>query len=90
MSDQITRRRLPAAGGRRRTFYGVRGFSDRHALRLANGRSAFHQPDPANPDGYELPFHLDTRHSSASCVSDLSHAWDVQHAAGPGPLPSPG
>jgi phospholipase C len=60
---------------------GVRGFGDRHALRLRDGRSVFYQPDPLNPDGYELPFHLDTRRTAASCVADLSHAWEAQHAA---------
>ncbi|MGI8507542.1 MAG: alkaline phosphatase family protein [Solirubrobacteraceae bacterium] len=63
------------------TLSGVRGFGDRHAVRLPSGRSVFYQPDPLNPDGYELPFHLDSRRSSAQCVDDLSHAWDVQHAA---------
>jgi phospholipase C len=63
------------------TLSGVRGFGDRHALRLLTGRSVFHQPDALNPDGYELPFHLDSKRTSAECVIDLSHAWDVQHAA---------
>src|SRR4051794_5139482 len=43
------------------TLPGVRGFSDPAALQLDTGRSVFHQPDPANPAGYLLPFHLDTR-----------------------------
>ncbi len=34
-----------------------------------------------NPDGYELPFHLDTINTSAAAVTDLSHLWTVQHAA---------
>jgi phospholipase C len=63
------------------TLPGVRGFGDRHAKRLANGRSVFYQPDPLNPDGYTLPFHLDTKRTSAACVADTSHAWSVQHAA---------
>ena len=46
------------------TLPGVRGFGDRHAMRLANGRSVFQQPDPANPDGYLLPYHLDTSKSA--------------------------
>src|ERR1700723_2992266 len=47
------------------TLAGVRGFDDPDALILTGGRSVFHQPDPGNPSGYLLPFHLDTRASSA-------------------------
>ncbi len=63
------------------TLRGVRGFGDKHALELPSGRSVFHQPDALNPDGFELPFHLDTKRTSAQCVATLSHAWAVQHAA---------
>ena len=42
------------------TFPGVRGFDDPDAMTLPNGNSVFMQPDPANPDGYLLPFHMDT------------------------------
>ena len=48
----------------------------RTALDLPNGRSVFHQPDPANPDGYLLPFRLDTTTTSARRRSrPPSHAW---------------
>jgi phospholipase C len=63
------------------TLSGVRGFDDRDAIKLSTGRSVFYQPDPLNPDGYELPFHLDTKSTSAACVADTSPAWAVQHAA---------
>ncbi len=63
------------------SLYGVRGFDDPHAIRLPSGRSVFYQPDPLNPDGYELPFHLDTETTSSACVADLSHAWEAQHGA---------
>ena len=43
------------------TMAGVRGFDDATAMKLSNGQSVFHQPDPKNPNGYLLPFHLDTR-----------------------------
>src|ERR1700761_6819562 len=43
------------------TMAGVRGFDDPNALQLPNGKSVFYQPDPENPSGYLLPFHLDTR-----------------------------
>ncbi|MGH7668024.1 MAG: alkaline phosphatase family protein [Gemmatimonadaceae bacterium] len=63
------------------TMAGVRGFDDPHALRLADGRSVFHQPDRMNSDGYLLPFHLDTHATSAQRIPSTSHAWEVQHEA---------
>jgi phospholipase C len=63
------------------TMAGVRGFGDRTALTLPNGRSVFYQPDVVNPAGYLLPFHLDTRTSSAQKIPSTSHAWAVQHAS---------
>jgi phospholipase C len=63
------------------TMAGVRGFDDPEALRLKSGRSVFHQPDIVNPDGFTLPFHLDTRISSAQKIPSTSHAWAVQHKA---------
>jgi phospholipase C len=58
---------------------GVRGFDDPTALKLPNGRSVFYQPDIEHPDGYLLPFHLDTRSSNAQKLPSTSHAWLVQH-----------
>src|SRR6204780_4947174 len=63
------------------TLAGVRGFADPSALTLANGKSVFYQPDVVNPSGYVLPFHLDTRKSSAQKIPSTSHAWAVQHEA---------
>ena len=63
------------------TLAGVRGFDDANAMILSTGRSAFYQPDPENPRGYLLPFHLDTRISSAQKIPSTSHAWSVQHDA---------
>ena len=63
------------------TMAGVRGFDDPNALKLPNGRSVFYQPDTENPKGYMLPFHLDTRASSAQKIPSTSHAWAVQHQA---------
>ncbi|MGP9022457.1 alkaline phosphatase family protein [Streptomyces sp. BR1] len=63
------------------TLSGVRGFDDPQALKLPGGRSVFYQPDAVNPDGYTLPFHLDTHHSSAQAIPSTSHAWSVQHEA---------
>ena len=61
------------------TMAGVRGFDDPQALSLADGRSVFHQPDAEHADGHMLPFHLDTRSTSAQKIPSTSHAWDVQH-----------
>jgi phospholipase C len=61
------------------TLAGVRGFNDPQALKLSTGRSVFYQPDTSHPDGYMLPFHLDTRRTSAQKIPSTSHAWAVQH-----------
>ncbi|MFZ0215132.1 MAG: alkaline phosphatase family protein, partial [Candidatus Dormiibacterota bacterium] len=61
------------------TLSGVQGFDDPNALTLSTGRSVFYQPDTLNPDGYELPFHLDMTKTSAAAIHDLSHAWTAQH-----------
>ncbi len=63
------------------TFPGVRGFDDPTALTLANGNSVFQQPDPANPDGYLEPYHMDTESTGAAAVPSLSHDWRDQHAS---------
>ncbi|HEY3896989.1 MAG TPA: alkaline phosphatase family protein [Chthoniobacter sp.] len=63
------------------TMAGVRGFDDPNALRFPDGKSVFYQPDPENPNGYLLPFHLDTRSTSAQKIPSTSHAWAVQHDA---------
>jgi phospholipase C len=58
---------------------GVRGFDDSSTVAQSGGRSVFQQIDPMNPDGYELPFHLDTHTTSAQRLGDLSHSWVAQH-----------
>jgi phospholipase C len=63
------------------TLPGVRGFADPGAIQLSTGKSVFYQPDPQNPDGYLLPFHLDTRTTSAQAIPSTSHAWSVQHSS---------
>ena len=63
------------------TLAGVRGFDDPNAMTLSNGQSVFYQPDALNPDGYMLPFHLDTTTSAAQKIPSTSHAWEMQHAA---------
>src|SRR5665213_3619798 len=63
------------------TMAGVRGFDDANALQLPNGRSVFHQPDSQNPNGYLLPFHLDTKKTNAQKHPSTSHAFGTQHAS---------
>jgi len=63
------------------TLSGVRGFGDEGALMLPSGRNVFHQPDALNPDGYLLPFHLDTFSTNAQMLPSTSHEWGVQHRA---------
>ena len=63
------------------TMAGVRGFGDADAIKLANGKSIFHQPDAQHPGGHLLPFHLDTLKTSAQKIPSTSHAWGVQHAS---------
>lgn len=63
------------------TLAGVRGFDDPTAMRLPNGNSVFLQPDPKNPSGHLLPFHLDTRRTSAQKIPSTDHSWEVQHEA---------
>ncbi|HEX4110350.1 MAG TPA: alkaline phosphatase family protein [Solirubrobacteraceae bacterium] len=65
------------------TLAGVRGFGDPNAIVQSGGQSIFYQPDPVsnNPDGYLLPFHLDTTTTSSQAIPSTSHAWTVQHQA---------
>ena len=56
------------------TMPGVRGFADPTAT-----KQVFYQPDADNPDGYLLPFHIDTFDSSAQALPSNSHSWGPQH-----------
>ena len=60
---------------------GVRGFGDPAAMRLADGKPVFYQPDPAHPQGYLLPFRLDTARTSAQAIPSTDHFWPSQHQA---------
>jgi phospholipase C len=63
------------------TLSGVAGFDDPNAIKLSTGRDVFHQPDALNPDGFLLPFHLDTHSTNAQAIPSTSHAYAVQHSA---------
>jgi phospholipase C len=70
------------------TLAGVRGFGDPNAVIQTDpnppytgveGKSIFYQYDPYNPDGYLLPWHLDTKSTSSQAIPSTSHAWYYQH-----------
>jgi phospholipase C len=53
---------------------GVRGFADPSVP-----KSRFYQTDAQNPDKFLLPFHADTRSTSAQNLPSTSHSWGPQH-----------
>jgi len=59
---------------------GVRGFDD-PAAQQPGGGSMFRQADARSPDGFVLPFRLDTRRTNAQRIHNLSQAWRPQHAS---------
>ena len=63
------------------TLRGVRGFGDPRAVKLASGKSVFHQPDPNNPDGFLLPFHPDAPNLGLQFLEDTPHDWTGTHLA---------
>jgi phospholipase C len=63
------------------TLSGVRGFGDRTVEALPNGRPRWYQTDASNPDGYLLPYRLNTKITAAEAIPSMSHAWSIQHAA---------
>ena len=64
------------------TMRGVRGFSDRAALRQRSGASILHQTDSGRKDGdYLLPFHVATDKVDSQDLFDLPHDWNSTHRA---------
>jgi phospholipase C len=64
------------------TLPGVRGFSDRQALKYQGGTTIFEQPDEKRTDlGYLLPFHMDSTTVDAQNADDLDHSWPRDHSA---------
>lgn len=51
------------------TMKGVRGFSDRTAVKLPSGRPMFYQPINKNLSQYMLPWHADPSTTSSICMS---------------------
>jgi len=60
------------------TLRGVRGFGDRHPVPLPNGKPVWHQSDG---DHEILPFHLDSRTTSALKVDSTPHTFPDAQAA---------
>ena len=63
------------------TRQGVRGFGDTSVLMNSGNRPIWYQNDPTNPDGYLLPYRLNTATTSGACGPDPGHYWEQQHAA---------
>jgi phospholipase C len=63
------------------TLRGVRGYRDPRVVTLPTGKSVWHQPDVANPDGYVLPFHPGAPNLGLQFLEDLAHDWTTTHAA---------
>ncbi len=60
------------------TMRGVRGFGDKHPVKLPSGEPVWHQPDGA---GRVLPFHPDAANLGMQFLEDLPHNWQDTHAA---------
>jgi phospholipase C len=63
------------------TMPGVRGFADPTAITLSTGNLVFYQPDAGHAQGYLLPFHYDTKATSAQATPGTDHSWPTQHQA---------
>src|SRR5580704_12701099 len=66
------------------TMSGVRGFSDPTMIRQADGLSILYQPDVdlaqnASLRPYVLPWHLDSKTTSAQYAQELGPVWSLQH-----------
>ncbi|MDD2748517.1 phosphocholine-specific phospholipase C [Acidithiobacillus sp.] len=60
---------------------GVRGYNDRFPLQLPDGKPVWFQGRMDDPTRPILPFHFNTRKTSAQFLQDLDHSWASQHGA---------
>ena len=60
---------------------GVRGYNDRFPLKLPDGKPVWFQGRMNDPTRPILPFHFNTRKTSAQFLQDLDHSWASQHGA---------
>jgi phospholipase C len=64
------------------TLRGVRGYGDRRAILLPNGKSVWHQPGLAGAGaGYVLPFRPSAPDLGLQFLQDLPHDWTTTHNA---------
>jgi phospholipase C len=56
---------------------GVRGFGDPRPVPLPSGQPVWLQPD--GKGGHVLPFHLDSKSTSAQVMASLDHSWKGSH-----------
>ncbi|MDR5781716.1 phospholipase C, phosphocholine-specific [Caballeronia sp. LZ065] len=62
------------------TLRGVRGYGDKSAVALPNGKPVFHQPT-TSAAGELLPFHPDAANLGLQFLQGLPHDWVTGHAA---------
>jgi phospholipase C len=62
------------------TLRGVRGYGDRRAITLPDGKPVWYQP-LAGGSGYVLPFHPSASDLGMQFLQDLPHGWVDTHAA---------
>jgi len=62
------------------TLRGVRGYGDRRAIELPNGKSVWHQP-LAGDTGYVLPFRPSAPDLGMQFLQDLPHDWTTTQTA---------
>ena len=62
------------------TRKGVRGFDDPDVARRPDGRPIWYQDSDHHPEGFVLPYRLDTTTTSGAYGPDPGHAWVLQHA----------
>jgi phospholipase C len=59
----------------------VRGFGDPNITQTTQGRPIWYQANAEDPDGYVLPYLIDTATTSWACAPDADHSWQGQHTA---------
>jgi len=59
----------------------VRGFGDPNVTQTSQGKPIWYQANAENPDGYVLPYHIDTTTTGWACAPDADHSWEGQHTA---------
>ncbi|MFN8052312.1 MAG: alkaline phosphatase family protein [Acidimicrobiales bacterium] len=61
------------------TRRGVRGFGDADVMSRPDGRPIWYQDTALHPDGFVLPYRLDTTTTSGAYGPDPQHGWFPQH-----------